>query len=79
MKPCFVSKSEHVLLGSGQMLMVCPVCEFYFVHLDGSEPTENGIRIRASCEEGHAFTVTLRFHEGHVYIESQRLPDTGIE
>lgn len=75
MKPCFIAKSENVILTPGQLLLVCPVCGFDCVHLEGSEPT----RIQASCEEGHAFTITLRPHQGRVYVESQRLPDTGIE
>lgn len=75
MKPCFIAKSENVILGHGQMLLVCPVCGFEHVHLEGSEPNS----IQASCEEGHAFTITLRPHQGRVYVESQRLPDTGIE
>jgi hypothetical protein len=47
--------------------------------LPASPARGSRIDIEAYCEEGHRFTITLRFHKGSVYVTTTRLQDCPLE
>ena len=74
----------------GHSLLLCPACEFDYVHFgapiveagnDNYEASWPGrgdlLRIPCYCEDGHTFDICLGFHKGNSWMFTRLVPNDG--